>query len=289
MMTEATTTVAPPVAADAERPLDGEKRKYARSEIRFPYTDIGDAVTVAATVHRNHGSSCTVDQLAADFGQTTRSGAFRNKIASAQTFGAVIVSKQTVALTDLGRRLADEQTRPRALVESFLSVPLYERIYKQYQGGTLPGDAGLESEIRAQGVVPNQAERARQVLQRSAQKAGFFSRGRDRLVEPSGATLGPAQPQANNAGAGGADGEVTRLSDSPLLKALWDTLPAEAPFTAEGRRRFFTTLAFNIDYVYGPPTGGKLDPNAIANLWKVEENPSSQTAADGAEPQSAPH
>jgi hypothetical protein len=273
MTTDASNTTAPagPAAVEDQAPPDGEKRKYARSEIKFPYTDIADAVTVAVAVHTNHGSSCTVDQLAADFQQTTRSGAFRNKIASAATFGAVIVSKQTVALTDLGRRLADEQTRPRALVESFLSVPLYSRIFEKYRGGTLPGDAGLESEIRALGVVPNQAERARQVLQRSARKAGFSSRGTDRLVEPSGATLGPAQPPTNDAGTGDADGEVKKLSDSPLLKALWDTLPTDAPFTAEDRRRFFTTLAFNIDYVYGPPTGGMLDPNAIANLWKVEE------------------
>ena len=265
-------------------PPDSGRRRHARSEIRFPYTDIGDAVTVAVTVHTNHGSSCTVDQLAADLSQTTRSGAFRNKIASAQTFGAVAVSKQLVALTDLGYQLADDQTRPRALVEAFLKVPLYQELYKQYQGRMLPGDAGLESDITNLGVVRNQAERARQVLQRSAQKAGFFSRGRDRLVAPAGATLGPAQSPSNGDGTERAGGEVKKLSDSPLLKALWDTLPADPPFSAEDRRRFFTTLAFNIDYVYGPPTGGKLDPNAIANLWKVEEQPPSQMSGNGAVP-----
>lgn len=63
------------------------------------------------------------------------------------------------------------------------------------------------------------------------------------------------------------------MSEAPLLKALWDTLPEGQDFTTEQRKRFFTALAFNIDYVYGPPSdGGNLDPQGVAALWSVPKN-----------------
>jgi hypothetical protein len=74
-----------------------------------------------------------------------------------------------VELTDLGKRIVDPETHDGARAEAFLRVPLYRAIFDRYRGVKLPPDPGLESEMVGLGVSTKQTERARQVLQRSAQ------------------------------------------------------------------------------------------------------------------------
>jgi len=265
-----------PESAASESPAagpDGEAppARREKSTIRFPYMDVRDATVVAQTLKSTFGSSCSLDQMAGAFQQKQSSGAFRTRLSSAATFGVITSKSGRINLTDLGHRVADQDTRPAAVVEAFLHVPLYNALYKQFQGRALPGDAGLEKEVEALGVVSNQTDRARQVFTRSADQAGLFWSGKDKLVLPAVANGG----QDNSGGDKGkadadddGDGGGQKMSDAPLLKALWDTLPAGKNFSTEERKRFFTALAFNIDYVYGPPTdGGSLDPAAVGSLW----------------------
>ena len=72
-------------------------------------------------------------------------------------------------LTDLGKRIVDPETHDGARAEAFLRVPLYRAIFDRYRAVKLPPDPGLESEMVGLGVSTKQTERARQVLQRSAQ------------------------------------------------------------------------------------------------------------------------
>jgi hypothetical protein len=199
--------------------------------------------------------------LAQALGQKPTSGAFRTKVASAQIFGAVQLGRGVVTLTALGHRLADQPTRPAALAEAFLHVPLYKKLYEKYQNLNLPGDTGLEADIQSLGVVANQADRARQVFQRSAEKAGFFWGGsRDRLVLPPAANLsssGSAEagtPQGGQGAAkpasGGGD-EVENLAQDPILQGLFSKLPASGDFPAAKRQRWLKALAVNLDLVYG--------------------------------------
>ena len=50
----------------------------------------------------------------------------------------------------------------------------------------MPPAAALEREMAKLGVSAKQANKARQAFERSAQDAGFFAQGTDRLVIPSG-------------------------------------------------------------------------------------------------------
>ncbi|MGI8664720.1 MAG: hypothetical protein ACR2N4_01585 [Jatrophihabitans sp.] len=266
---------------EASEPNESTEKPAAarrgKSTIRFPYMDVRDATTVAQALKSKFGSSCTLDQMAAVLEQKLSGGAFRTRLSSAATFGVIVSKSGQITLTDLGHRVADEHTRPGALVEAFLHVPLYDKIYKAFLGRALPGDAGLEKEIAEFGVVANQTDRARQVFTRSADQAGLFWSGKDKLVLPAAANGnhgGSGAPGDKSTSDGNDDGGGEKMSDAPLLKALWDTLPADKNFSTEQRKRFFTALAFNIDYVYGPPSdGGTLDPAGVANLWGSAASP----------------
>ncbi len=276
IVNETSQTDAPEPSHDGD---DTAATPRERSTIKFPYTDIRDAVTVAEVFKDQLGSSCETGQLATALGQKVSSGSFRTKVATAAIFGVVESKRGSINLLPLGHELVDSRTKAHAMVQAFLNVELYQRLYDRYKDKTLPGDAGLEAEIRSLGVLSSQADRARQAFIRSAEHAGFFWGGKERLVMPPNVKLN-----------GGGDAHVPddepdeqreakppkspKLSEAPLLRALWDTLPEGPDFSTDARKRFFTALAFNIDYVYGPPKdGGQLDPMGIASLWGEKPTP----------------
>jgi hypothetical protein len=208
-----------------------------RSSIAFPYNSLRDAELIAETLMQSWGGSAAQDQIAGSLGTTPRSGTFRNKLGAARIFGAVSVSRGNVKLTDLGHRLVDPAQKAAARVEAFFAVPLFDGIFKAYEGKALPPDKGLERKIVELGVSPKQAAKARQTLKSSAQLAGFFQTDRTRLIPPA---------VSNGSGkAGGKEAEKepkgasdTGSSDIPLGD-LWLTLLDEsANWSAEKTKKF---------------------------------------------------
>lgn len=160
--------------------------KRERSTIQFPYIDLDDSIVVAKGVHDVAGLQCELHQLAPHLGHNAvDSGMFRIKVSAARIFGLIETDRQLVRLTTLGRDAIDPAKEKRTRVDAFLSVPLYRAIWERYKGQLLPRDLALEREIVGLGVSPKQADKARQTFQRSAQQAGFFAYGRERLVMPS--------------------------------------------------------------------------------------------------------
>jgi hypothetical protein len=232
------------------------KQHRTRSTIRFPYSDLGDVVEVVEAIHHQYGGRCSPDQLAAALKQTTTSGAFRIKISTAQMVGAIEAHRGVLTLADLGRWLADEDSRPQALVEAFLNVALYKEIFRKYQGGRLPRDAGLEADMVALGVAPKQASKARQAFQRSAEIAGFFWQGRDRLVAPvsSAPVTLPrmSSPDSTVDEQPGAGEDVDDLRGRhPLIVGLVRELPPEDEKFSGAKRKDWiqaATVIFNLVY-----------------------------------------
>lgn len=172
--------------ADEVEDFDGKDvSKRNRSTIEFPYVSLEAAEEVAAAIYRRCGhGSCEIDELAAEMSQSV-SGAFRQKTAAAKTFGVVEKDgRSSFTLSDIGRKLSQEDTALLGRVEAFLSVPLYSAIYEKYRGHNLPPAKALEREMEAIGVSSKQTDKARQAFERSAQHAGFFDAGRERLVKP---------------------------------------------------------------------------------------------------------
>ena len=255
---------APPTLITTEGPGaqdDGasEGRTYTRSTIPFPYADLGDALRIAQVIHREYGDRCSADQLAASLGQRTQSGSFRSKVSATQLFGIITNDRGRLVLTPRGRRVVDDQTQRHALVEAFLAVDLYRAIFEKYQGGLLPADRGLQQEMIGLGVAPKQAERARQAFQRTADIAGFFRLGRERLVAPPDAEIGgnisdmPAAPVAVTPDPPlSAPAPVPSHRLHPLLDGLMGELPANGErFPAEKRKDWLDAAQVIFRLVYG--------------------------------------
>lgn len=194
--------VADPDTYESESDLtdaDDDGRRNIRSTIAFPYSGLADAEQIAEALHQR-GDSATVDEIAATLGQTTSSGAFRTKMSTARIFGAIDVRRGQATLTALGRRLVDPEKVKQARVDAFLHVPLYKQIYETFRGHQLPGNAGIENRMVQFGVSPKQTDKARQALQKSAELAGFFESGKDRLVKPALSGPGSENDRMDNAG-----------------------------------------------------------------------------------------
>ena len=212
----------PATNQDSETNQEGGESGRDRSTIAFPYNDLDDAVAVAKAVHSNGGTKAGVDQIAASLGhENIKSGAFRLKVAASRTFGLTTVAREEVTLTALGQRIIDPQQQAAAKVDAFMAVPLYRKLYDTYRGGVLPAGAALESSIAEFGVAPKQADKARHAFQRSADQAGMFASGRDRLVMPA---------------LGARSAEVAR--EDPLHRRRPSRRPGYTPLFRASYRRF---------------------------------------------------
>lgn len=236
--------------------VDGDRQV---STIAFPWTDLDNAIRVTKAVYKVGGTSLTLEQLAAELKVALKGGGFRLMYSAAKTFGLVTISQGNVTLTDLGRKINDPKFEKAAKAEALLAVPLYRSLYDIYKGGTaLPPPAGLEAEIHKLGVVKKATERARQVFQKSAQQAGFFAYGTDKLVMP--ATGGAPGSEAHRTPEGQRHVEQPKIEHGgggnggprhPFIAGLLKELPAEgADWPTADRVKWLKAAAMLFDFIY---------------------------------------
>lgn len=243
--------------ADVKSAASGKKRE--RSAIGFPYQDLDEALAAARAIYDHVGTGvCEEAQLAAWLGLSSTSSGFRVRITTARLFGLIDGGGNSLRCTDLGVRAVDPKQARAAKVEAFLRVPLYSALYERFKAGALPPITALEREIVSLGVAEKQKDRARQIFQRSAEQAGFFERGKDRLVKPGVApTLnesgrgdeGESAPGENGRGGGGSD-DVVHLD--PLVNALIQKLPPSGTqWGTDERVMWLQMLAMAFQMTYG--------------------------------------
>lgn len=242
----------------AAKEADGEAgQARQRSTIQFPYSSLADAVAVAQAIHDHVGhGACDDDQLAAWLDQSPKSSGFRTQLSAARLFG-VIEGDGTGqnTLSPLGRQIVDPNQARAARVRAFLNVPLYKSVFEKYKGSVLPPAAAFERDIAGLGVAEKQKERARQVLERSAELAGFYENGKNRLVQPGVASGGIVDDDStrkkDETGGGGGGGGNTALNLDPLLMALLQKIPKkEEGWAGPKRARWFRTFAMNVSQIY---------------------------------------
>lgn len=241
-------TVEKMTATDAD-----SKAKRQRSSIAFPYMDLNEAVNLANAIHNNVGTgTCTVEQLAPWVHQSPTSSAFRNRLTAAKLFGVVDAERtDAIRLTEIGRLVVDAQREREGRAKAFMSVPLYSALHDKFKGSVIPPTAALDKELVALGVANTLKETARRVMERSAEQAGFFEAGRDRLVMPGFvAPAGTPAPELKQVDLGGGGGG-TGLNLDPLLIELLKKIPPTADgWPADKRVRWFRTFAMNVSQIY---------------------------------------
>ncbi len=239
------------------------EQNRGRSTIKFPYSDLDDSIELVRTVYSRAGERCSFSQLSAYLGYNNlKSGAFRLRVSSAKLFGLVAIEGGHIRLETLGRQIIDPKTAAAAKKAAFLHVPLFKRLFERYEGYLLPPDVGLEREIINLGVTEKQVAKARQTFQRSAEQAGFFVEGRDRLVTPSGPPALRTMPLDKDGPENMEDQKVHDQSTvptrggieslHPLVRALVESIPGpNEPWQQEKRDQWLKAAENIFRLVYG--------------------------------------
>jgi hypothetical protein len=221
-------------------------------------------------------------------------------VSTARVFGLVETNREQISLTALGRQIVNPEREHQARVKAFLNVPLYRAMFDNYRGCPLPRNIAIENEMVRLGVSAKQKEKARQVFQRSAEQAGFFAYGRDKLVMPSGVAVGEAPAAtpppaddfrargATDYGTGGGSGGSGRASGPggsgggagsrggtdlhPFIQGLLVTLPPrrgvagrQAGAVANDGQADFRPALLRLGGMSSPPRPGRL-PGRLAPL-----------------------
>ena len=216
-----------------------EVGKRQRSSIAFPYMDLNEAIALAKAIHSNVGTgTCSAEQLAPWVKQSPSSSGFRSRLTASRLFGLINTDRSdSLYLAELGKIVVDNKREREGRAKAFLSVPLYAALHDKFKGGVLPPSAALAKELVSFGVASTLSDTARRVLERSAEQAGFFEAGRDRLVMPGFVPTqeSPASDVVieNNTGGSGGGGTGSDLDLDPLLIALLKKIPA----SGTGRHR----------------------------------------------------
>jgi hypothetical protein len=246
---------------------DGQPRQ--RSTISFPYVDMGAGLELASAIHGHVGlGECTEEQLAVWTNQSPKSSKFREQIRVARMAGVMEVDSGKCKLTDLGRAIVDPNKAGEAKARAFLNVPLFKAVFEKYSGGVLPPSAALERDIVGLGVSEKQKDRARQVLERSADQGGFFAHGKNRLVMPAVVVReeippAPEDKEKNRNGSNGG-GHTPPTPPTPprhpFIEGLLQSLPKpEEDWPAAGRVKWLQTAANIFDLIYKGDGGIKIE------------------------------
>lgn len=236
---------------------DGQGRQ--RSTISFPYADLNSAIALVQAIHGNVGlGDCDDAQLAAWTNQSVKSSTFRVQLAAARLFGLMATDGAgRHRLTELGRMAVDPNRSREARARAFVMVPLFKAVFENYNGGVLPPAAALARDMVGLGVAEKTKDRARQIFERSAEQAGFFASGRNRLVMPGLAvgTEPPADEQdtirEDETKSGGSGG-----GKDPLIAALIQKLPKSGEqWPTDDRVTWLQmiSMAFQMAYGAGEP------------------------------------
>jgi hypothetical protein len=239
----------------AEPKESGESINGERSTIEFPYTDLDNAVETVRGVHAVGGTACDYDQLAAQLNVEAKGGGFRLRVNGAKTYGLITYERGgRITLTELGRKIVDSEQERAARLDAFLAVPLFGKVYETYRGSQLPPQAGLERSLVGMGVGKKVADRARQVLLRSAKQAGFFELSQDRLTAPSVKTASHQNEASKDhekkhkPTGGGGPGDH---GFHPFIEGLLKTLPTpETSWSIPGRVKWLQAASHVFDLIY---------------------------------------
>jgi hypothetical protein len=242
----------------------------SKSAVLHPYFDLKDSIEVAKAVHDRGGGQCARDLVAAALGySTTKSGAFLSRLSAAKQFGLIrtngdIVSTSEASVAILHPVMESEEVSARR--DAFLSVPLFQKVYERFKGGSLPQEAGLMNLFKSEFKISDERLKpAVRVMMASAEQAGFFiAGGRTRLIAPGGSQSvvpksEPSKIELNEAPTDRAKTAPSSIPEGsanvhPALIAMLRELPRSGTEWPKAKKNLFMAAFRSIvDVVYPDP------------------------------------
>lgn len=154
------------------------RKKRVRSPYLFPVYDFGVARRIAERVERDGAGSLSEETLAIALGVSAKSSGYRLRTLTARQFRLLTKQGEILSTTLLAKAMlkpTTEEERKNAMVESFLSIPLFKAMATRFKGQPLPrGEAFrniLEREFK---IESNRVGDAERVLMDSAREASLL-------------------------------------------------------------------------------------------------------------------
>ena len=216
-----------------------EKTVKERSPL-YPIFSINDTLDFVRAIVKIGGKKVSVETVATVIGMSVKTNSFKSKISTAKQFGLIRGSGGAVELTDLAKKIVyavnDEETQ-KALIECFLSAPLYRKIAERYENQAVPPVDKLGNILLLEyGVTKNAKDVAAGKFIDSAEQIGILKNGIILLDADEDFESVPAHS------------EVPALSsDSPVQKTNAISQPEES-----GYRFTIPTLSGSMAHVVIP-------------------------------------
>jgi hypothetical protein len=260
-----------PEAAPSIRP------KIARvGENRYPVYDLNSCIALAKKVKDDGGNDCTPEQLGALMGyKNTNGGGFATRVSNAKMFGLIETVQGRYRITQRAETIlypTMESERQQMLVDAFLSVPLYRRVYEMHKGQRLPEALGMQNLLHRQFDIPtgDRLIQALRVLMDSGDQAGFFRSTQGRrtnlvlpIITPGTATTLEVEQLPKNGGGGNGGGGGIRggdgggsVSRGKLLDGMWEMLPPGEAWTEPELQTWLKMLTMALRVRYRVPEEG---------------------------------
>ena len=156
----------------------GNKTKRMRSPYLFPAYDFGTAELIASKVERDGAGTLTEASLAMALRQSAKSSGFQLKSLTARQFG--LLTKQGSILQTTPRAKAilkptTEDEKRKALIDSFLELPLFREVATRYKGQPLPQGQAFRNILEREFRIPSKrVSDAERVLMDSARETGIL-------------------------------------------------------------------------------------------------------------------
>lgn len=242
-----------PFAANTSK---GEKKTKTKRQIAFPYADLNRAVKLVETIKEKQGTSCEIKQLGAWLGLNPDGGTFSAQQTAAKCFGLLIAErgKGKVFLTDLGKDITDPKKQEVAKIEAFLHVPLYKKMYEEFEGHPLPPSPAIERTMAQWGVPEKQARRARQVFDSSVKSAGFYNEENGWFIKPAIQNEEESAKESIANRSNNTNEDCNAASD-PLIIALLSRLPkTNEEWNVEAMETWIDGLRLIFSITYNNPS-----------------------------------
>lgn len=166
-------------------------RAKPKSEVSFPYYDLNKSIQAARIVHEKAGGRCDRAQLASLLEYSSvKNGGFLSRISAGKMFGLLEEFGDSIVLSERAKKIISPVTNSdadQAKADAFLSVELFRRVFDDFNGHTLPGEAGLKNLFEnTYKIVPKQVAPALRIMLDSADTAGYFraTGNRAKMVKP---------------------------------------------------------------------------------------------------------